>query len=392
MSLEIDLKRNNFFDLNNIKLFELKCNQKIINYSKRNILRIFFRYYFLIFYTTFINKREKKSKKIYSLIISYLDNVNRYRFLEDYDRYRKYQKLDTNIFFFFLELLSFPKYIIQYIKLKSNVKNQIFDAYLRSTIIIEYTKKNNIGKVVFFGYDYSLVFLAATLILNKHNIETVQYCNSGYLGVHNLEVANTIFFRTDIQKEYAELKHNIFISKNIYSLNHFTKQVEINDTRIGVYTSGFYARETFGKEKYLKEGIKAEKLMLKVIKKYALINKHIDIVLFIHLHNNVENIEDAKIYYSDILALNNVRLQNINENSIENFGNYNLGITCLSEIFFDRVERGYKAILLNPFFVEDFITNTKLSNITLYGESDKVLKQINYFTKLSEFEYFKLLK
>jgi len=72
--------------------------------------------------------------------------------------------------------------------------------------------------------------------------------------------------------------------------------------------------------------------------KYAELNKEINIVLFIHLHNNIEKIDEAKEYYKDFLALTNVRLQNRDENSIKNFSKYDLGICCMSEIFFESVK------------------------------------------------------
>ena len=111
----------------------------------------------------------------------------------------------------------------------------------------------------------------------------------------------------------------------------------------------------------------------------------------IHLHNNIENIDDAKIYYKDFLSLKNVRLQNKDENSIENFYKFNLGVCCMSEIFFDRYERGYKTILVNPFTLDDFIMNSALKNIILFSQDLNFIEKINFYMKLDNQEYVNLL-
>ena len=377
--------------VDNIKLFELKFNQNSINYKKNSLIKIFLRYYYINIRGVF-NKNIKISSK--NIVISHVASIKQYSYLSKYKSYIKYRNIPLKYSNLLIELIKFPLYIYQYFKIKSKWRNQIFEAYLNSKLITNYIQQYSIDKVIFFGYDYDLTFLFATLYFKNNNIRTVQYCNSGFLGNHNLEVADELYCRTKIHKHYMEKRKDIFLSQKIKYLFEYKIIDKIeNKKRIAIYTSGYYARVNlnFSDKTLLKKGIEAETKIIDTIKEYALIHKNIEIVLFIHLHNNIENMKDAKKYYKDFLLLNNVRLQNENENSIENFYNYDLGICCMSEIFFDRYERGYKTILMNPFSLDDFIMNSNLKNITLNSDEINLFKKINYYLEIDNQKYFSIL-
>jgi hypothetical protein len=294
---------------------------------------------------------------------------------------------------FVKEIVYFPLYLYQYFTLKISFKNQIFEAYLYSKIITNFIFSNNINKVVFFGYDYDLKFFATMLFLNKNNINIIQYCNSGFLGKHNLVLVDKLYCRTKIHKNYMKKRKNIFLCNKIEYLFNSKKNKEELNNRLAIYTSGYYARLklSFSSKNSLLKGIEAEKKMIDSIKEYALINQDIEIVLFIHLHNGIENIDDAKKYYKDFLSLKNVRLQKKDENSIENFYKFNLGLCCMSEIFFDRYERGYKTILINPFTLDDFIRNSTLKNVTLFSQDFNFMEKINFYMQIDNQKYLSLL-
>jgi len=393
MILEIDLSRLDIFSDKYIKLFELKCNQKIIKYKKNHVFKVFFIYYLRVLYS-FLH--SFKVKRVYnnSIVISHLDSIDNYGYLNK-EKYCKYNKLNNNIIYLVSEIIKFPKYLYWFLNIKSDYKNQIFEAFLKSQIIIGFTKKYNLKKIIFFGYDYDLVFLYATIQLNQINIQTELYCNSGFLGVHNLEVANKVYCRTKIHKYYMLSRKDIFLSKDInylFNSKRISNQTIVN--KIAIYTSGYYARSklNFTDNNTIHQGIISEQQIIETMRKYAIENPNIDIVLFIHLHNNIENIIDAKIYYKDFLSLDNVRLQDENENSIENFNSYDLGVCCMSEIFFDRYERGYKTILMNPFALDDFIINSTLKNVTVYSNNLNTIDKINDYLKMKDEKYFNLLE
>lgn len=388
----IGLNSFNILSLSELKLFELKINQKIISYQKKSLFKIFFSYSFYIL-RAFLRKSNLDffSKTI---LISHVDSIKNYSYLDQYGYYIKYKNIPISFNNFLKELFSFPLYICQYFKLKSEYKNQIFEAYLNSKLIIRFVDEHKINQVVFFGYDYDLNFLYATLVLKKKSIETIQYCNSGFLGVHNLVVADKLYCRTKIHKMYMLKNNDIFLSENIIHLYNYKKRENFKYKRkIAVYTSGYYKRINLGFSsiEVIREGIKAEEELIKSMIEFSKKNIDIEIVLFIHLHNNIENISDAKIHYNNFLSLNNVRLQKENENSIKNFDKFDLGICCMSEIFFDRYELGYKTILINPFILDDFVLNSTLKNVTLFSRDKYLLDKINYFLKMSNKKYFSLL-
>lgn len=381
---------NYFLNQEVIDLIERKCDQEIIIYEKHNPVMILLKYYVIQFYNTFLNQKSTKDREV---VLSFVNDVQHIESLREYP-YLNIKKIKNDIFSFCLEVCRFPVYVLYYFLLDSRYKNQIFEAYLKSHIIVNYAVSQKLKKVIFYGYDYYISFMIATLRLKQKGIKTVQYCNSGFLGVHNLEVADTVVFRTNIQVEYAQNNRDIFQSNHLFSLMPRYKIAKMKphaSHRIGVYTSGFYARKNFSKQVYRQRGIEAEKKMLDTLKRYAQQYQEVEIVLFIHLHNGIENREDAQVYYKDFLAVNNVRLQNEDEKSIDTFEAFGLAVTCLSEIFFDRIERGHKVILVNPFACEAYITQTALRHLSLYSENQHSIKKIESFREMSESSFFKLL-
>lgn len=390
------MKLNNPLNINIIKLFECKCNQNIINYAKTSIFKIFASYYARVAYSVILHIRKKiEHDKIKSLVISHVDSIKEYGYLKKYDKYIKYSDIYNNISMLFVEILKFPRYIYQYSKLHSKYKNQIFESFLRSQIIVNFVEYNKVPLIIFFGYEYDLTFFFAIIRLNEKKIHTVVYSNTGYYDLHNLQVANKIYCRTNLHKRFAINNPDIFRCKEVSYL--FKLQDMHNNKhekkRIAIYTSGFYARfiHDFSNKEYLSQAKIAEEKLINTMKNYAMQNRDIEFVLFIHLHNCIENLEDAKKYYEGFLSLKNVRLAKKTENSIENFDKYTLGICCMSEIFFDRAERGYKTILMNPFKCKDFIEDTNLKRISVYSDSYDIFEKIKFFYDLSYADYFKLL-
>ena len=63
----------------------------------------------------------------------------------------------------------------------------------------------------------------------------------------------------------------------------------------------------------------------------------------------------------------------------------------MSEIFFDRFERGHKTILINTFELMDFIENTTLKNIMLKSTDNQIIKKIDNFFNMNNEDFFSLL-
>ncbi|MFW3398978.1 hypothetical protein [Aliarcobacter butzleri] len=380
-----------------LQFFCLKINQKIINYKKNHMLVIILKYYYRII-KALLKKDFIQNAKSVVISNSNLNDSNSY--LRKYDSYVKYENCSLSKLQFFNEFIRMPLFILEYLNIKSNYRNQIFEAYLYSRIITNNLKKSQISQVIFFGSDYSLIFLFATLVLNKKGIETIHYCDAGYLAEHNLMVSSKIYCRTDIQKDYIQQRRDIFFTDKVYSfnirsvspankINNITKQ-----RKIAVYSSGYYARfkRNVATGDNTAKGLRAEEEMINILKQFALAYKHVEITLFLHLHNNIENIADGKKHFHDFLMLDNVRIQEENENSIENFFEYELGICHKSEIFFDRYERGYKTILIgrNSNF-NDFINRTSLINVIIEGDDINAPAKIDKFLHMDVNEYFSLL-
>lgn len=384
----------NILNKSEIEYFNIKINQKVINYKKISLIKIFSAYYYKSFKALFV---KNSFDNVNNVVVSYTKLIETPNYLENYDKYIVYSALPLSKYQFLKELVYFPLFLIQYLKISSSNKNQIFEAYLNSRLIINNMKKNTINKVVFFGFDYDLTILFATIICNKQKIETVQYCNSGYLAKHNLIIANKIYCMTKIHKNYMLIRNDLFLTKeeNINYLIKPIREKNFKKGKIAVYTSGYYARvsRNVHQKNFILYCINQEKKMIELVKKYAIKYKHIDITLFIHLHNDIENIHYAKKYYSDLLTLENIRLQNKNENSIENFHKYELGLCYRSEIFFNRYERGYKTILFgNNKYINDFTNNTSLKNIVIdNNSSQKNIESINKYLNMSTSKYFSLL-
>lgn len=163
--------------------------------------------------------------------------------------------------------------------------------------------------------------------------------------------------------------------------------------RIGVYSSGFYCRadHCLYEDEVINEGVIRESKMLAHLYKYAVKRPDIEFVIFPHYSRGVETHEKAVVHYSEILKLNNVSLAGPGVESKVEHANIGLGLTTISNVFWDRLFKGYKTILINPFMTERFIENTSLVNVSVFTDKDSFDEQVDRFLEMNGDDYIKLL-
>ena len=94
--------------------------------------------------------------------------------------------------------------------------------------------------------------------------------------------------------------------------------------------------------------------MLAFLRKFVRRNQEIELIIFPHFHRGVESLDSARLYYEDLLQLTNVRLNSPEFKSSETFHEIDLGIVIRSNIYWDRLVKGYHTLLISPFFELDY--------------------------------------
>jgi hypothetical protein len=378
---------SDFFKLKQYASFiKIKITNNGLKYQKVNVLKVFLLSYFELILS--VKKRNfiKTSSIVYS-------NT-------------KYQKLQKNIVFnrincnennyltrklvslsikdFLIEFCLIPIYSIRLL-FNKNIDSKWRLDFIRALFIMRYLKSNHIKEIIFFGFGYDLLILSLAILAKSHNIKTT-YCEfSGFSGFVGGIISDEIICRTQFQKNYLLKSRKEFLFNNLVISSIASPLLDNKLTKtVGVYTSGFYARLNANilKDKYLKQGLLAEKTLIQLSYDFAIKNKNVQVVLYIHTHGGVENFINAKEHYKKFLLLPNVRLQQKDENSIDTFNQINLSLTSVSEIFFDRVEQGYKAGLVGCFETE-FCDKAEINKALLNNIND-----IEKMLKMSEEMFF----
>jgi len=220
--------------------------------------------------------------------------------------------------------------------------------------------KYEVKKVTFIGFAYDESLSGVAFFLKNYGVQVKFVVDTGFLDFCGPVVASEVEYRTKFQCIFHH-KKNWYKYSESCSYRHKINLANKNSNKVvGVYTSGFYARQnTNSKKKYLKKGMQSERRMIKEIQNWASNRKDLEFWLYLHWRGKIENEEDARIEYASLLELDNVILIPSNRYSIEEFNDVSMSIACVSEIFFDRLELGYKSILCHS-FEEDFLKKTDL--------------------------------
>ena len=242
--------------------------------------------------------------------------------------------------------------------------------------IANFLKSKKLSRVDFlsFAYDYDLVMLSKLLVTK--GITTVFHHDQGFLPYSGPVFSSVVVYRTRFQQSY----HKAMGWDEYSDQTQIKYKVRVSDVGnrsvIGIYPSGFQARAGNDvSQEYQEQRVKSEQKMIFEAINLAIVHSSTRFRLYIHRHGGIEDDRSALRDYNDLLALNNVELMGEDNNSIKEFNEVDLAITCVSEIFFDRLERGYPALLSNC-FEKEFLKLSGLMHMNA-NSSAELLKLYN---------------
>lgn len=309
-----------------------------------------------------------------------------------------------------ITLLDMLKMVMLYLLLVLFVDRKLrgYRAYVIGVITVAMTyykaiKRSGAGTVHFHGYAY--VPDAAVLVHILANDKTIRSHYHEYVSfvddsVHI--VTNCLHSTNELSSRYAEMFGDRFhADEYVYevSLSDLITAFAFNDKpkpkrRIGVYSSGFYCRADHGlfEDEIINEGAVRESKMLSLLYDYAVRRPDIEFVIFPHYARGVEPYEKAVVHYRDVLKLHNVSLAGAHVESKDDHANIELGLTTISNVFWDRLFKGFKTVLINPFMMERFIDNTSLGNVSVFTDKDSFDEQIDRFLEMRGADYVQLIQ
>lgn len=281
-----------------------------------------------------------------------------------------------------------------------------YRAYVIGVITVAMTyykavKRSGADTVHFHGYAYvpdaaALVhILANDKTIKSHYHEYVSFVDD---SVH--VVTNCLHSTNEISSRYAEMFGDLFhADEYVYEISLANLIAAFNDKpeskrRVGIYSGGFYCRVDHGlfEDEIINEGVIRENKMLSLLYDYAVNRPDIEFVIFPHYARGVEPYKKAVVHYRDVLKLHNVSLAGAHVESKDEHANIELGLTTISNVFWDRLFKGFKTVLINPFMMERFIENTSLGNVSVFTDKDSFDEQIDRFLEMKGTDYVQLIQ
>jgi len=278
-------------------------------------------------------------------------------------------------------------------------------AYIIGVITVAMTyykavQKSGAGIVHFHGYAYiqdAAVFVHILASDKKIMSHYHEYANFIDDSIHI--VTNCLHNTNELSSGYAKMFSDHFHADEYVYERSFDYLVAVfgekpeSKRRIGVYSTGFYCRTDHGmfEDELINEGIIREREMLTLLYNYAVKRPDIEFIIFPHYTRGVEPYEKAVVHYRDILRLTNVSLSEAHKESADEHANIALGVTTISNVFWDRLFMGFKTILINPFLIEKFVNNTGVKNVSVATDRVSFDEQVDRFLEMSGVEYIRLL-
>lgn len=284
-------------------------------------------------------------------------------------------------------------------------KSKCHRAYVLGVITVAMTyykgvQKSGADTVHFHGYAFVpdvaafVHILANDKTLSSHFHEYMSFVDD---SVHI--VTNCLHSTNELSGRYAKHFYAHYHADEYVYERSFDDLIAIfgdkpaSKRRVGVYSSGFYCRADHGffEDEIINAGVIREREMLSQVYDYAIKRPDIEFIIFPHYTRDVEPFEKAVVHYRDILRLNNVSLADANKESMDEHANIELGLTTISNVFWDRLFMGFKTILINPIFIETFVNNTGVKNVSVATDRVSFDEQVDRFLEMSGVEYIRLL-
>jgi hypothetical protein len=373
---------------------ELKITQTLESDSKKSF---FIEVIAVIYY---IIPRLFKSKKN----IKYFDNLNitRKSYLKDV------QIINSKTELHFIEdipigiknlikIISFSIYLlINYYKFKR------FKQILLPYFYYIQVKSLNFKKISFHYYSFVPEISAFLELLNDDiKVHLTYYEYASFIDESFTVKADKIILPNIIVKNYIDKLKEIYLSKNIEAelvFKYYEKAfstIKRKPDNIVFISSGWAQRIKNSKidKKILINGNNTEIKLLNNLLAYAEVNKNVSIFIKPHYARGIESEKIAEIHYKSYLQNKNIKLIRKNKCGKNEFeqSDYNLAITVISNVFWDRLKLGLKTVLYDPPICKSFLLNSSLNNLIIKKNNNCFEHDIEKFLRMDNKTFFNLI-
>jgi len=256
----------------------------------------------------------------------------------------------------YIMLLLFYIYVYLMIGVKTN------KAFISSVITIAYgnyisLKQLDPKEIHFHGYAYVIDFATLIHIVTKSdNITAHHHEYVSFLDDDIVIVSNHLYFTNEISYLYALENKQLYCADkyhyeiSISGISGQSRQKLGKKLQIGIYSAGIYSRITHGvySNHIILQGEIEERKMLVRMNEYASNHPEIDVIIFPHYRRGVESEDSAVKYYQEYLALDNMSLHKPINHGVSPIEEIDLGVTVVSNTFWDRLFNGQKTVIVNP--------------------------------------------
>lgn len=259
-----------------------------------------------------------------------------------------------------------------------------------------YHRISHLENEINFVYFIFLEEVRLMLMLATSNKKLIKYHElTNFFDVRKNYLLNEIIIPFEISVNYLKRSNNFkfqkinYLISNQQIINNSLKK-RINRRSIGYYAGGYYERRSQGsyKDDFLIEAIKIEELVIRRLYDVQQTNKDMALQILPHYTRNVENIKNAIKYYQKVIGNKNVgNLITTKKNvSVEEF---ELIITLGSNVFFDAISSGKKAIMISgQQYLQNYLNTPPLFYFT-YEIQDLNYNLLNHILQQNPNEFFR---
>jgi hypothetical protein len=336
---------------------------------------------------------NSKIYEVYSLSYSEKDSIKPNYKVGFIDRYRLNSKLLLNLIIETVKIVSYYRI---------NYKYSIICPLIKGYYMYKFAEEMGINNFNMWGYSYTLEVTAMVNILNSKGVNVRIYETVNFVErlnyVNSNEIIHTSFIQSDyaqkLNNDYGKIYHKHFCSYEDLE-NIFIKSNTLAMQKLVVYfCSGANQRMKIGSiynSSYLNQLWMTEILNIELLSHFAKNNLDHQVVIMPHYARSIETEISAFADYENLICSENMRVGKIKDiNEIKHDANLSLSIK--SNTFWDSLYSGKKAMLLNPFPLDNFLESLPMNRFILCSKIDDVEQVAGEILKnlqLTNLKFFK---
>lgn len=285
-------------------------------------------------------------------------------------------------------------------KFFSREKNFYIMLVLFKSLYMLMASVHRYNRLMFWGYSYTLEVKGLFLLAKETNSfpqGTTLFESVSFVEPLNYVHADCIVHPSYIQSSYLDAINSeseqlhYCLTNQISLLSKFDTELSENErVVIGFFASGAKRRSEIGsmyRNEYLFLLEKSDIKTLCYLSDFVNNKSNYKLIIFPHYKRDIETLSSAQIQYSQYATDSKITVA-----TPENFNSYyekvRLSVSTKSNVFWDFIYAGRKALLLNPYPFDEFMANSDIKTLCIEDSDLLEHDELANIIEMSEREFY----